>query len=60
MVLCAMLAYLPDNTEGREILELVKKAFSQRLVFTVGSSLTTGYSTAFVIVFTMLCRQENW
>ncbi|NXK58447.1 DTX3L ligase, partial [Sylvietta virens] len=35
-------AYLPDNEEGREILELLKKAFKQKLIFTVGQSRTTG------------------
>ncbi|XP_036387466.1 E3 ubiquitin-protein ligase DTX3L-like isoform X2 [Megalops cyprinoides] len=35
-------AYLPDNKEGREVLRLLQKAFDQRLVFTVGTSRTTG------------------
>ncbi|CAH1274664.1 DTX3L [Branchiostoma lanceolatum] len=35
-------AYLPDNKEGREILQLLKTAFDNRLVFTVGTSATTG------------------
>ncbi|NWI66180.1 DTX3L ligase, partial [Todus mexicanus] len=35
-------AYLPDNKEGREILQLLKRAFNQKLVFTVGQSCTTG------------------
>ncbi|XP_073490646.1 uncharacterized protein [Aquarana catesbeiana] len=35
-------AYLPDNREGREILRLLRKAFDQRLIFTVGDSRTTG------------------
>ncbi|CAF0788912.1 unnamed protein product [Adineta steineri] len=35
-------AYLPDNKEGREILELLQKAFEFRQVFTVGQSRTTG------------------
>ncbi|KAM5151897.1 uncharacterized protein ACMZJ9_010181 [Mantella aurantiaca] len=35
-------AYLPDNHEGRDILRLLKKAFDQRLIFTVGESRTTG------------------
>ncbi|XP_009990825.1 PREDICTED: E3 ubiquitin-protein ligase DTX3L, partial [Tauraco erythrolophus] len=35
-------AYLPDNKEGREILQLLKRAFSQKLIFTVGQSRTTG------------------
>ncbi|NXR93828.1 DTX3L ligase, partial [Hypocryptadius cinnamomeus] len=35
-------AYLPDNKEGREILQLLKRAFHQKLIFTVGQSRTTG------------------
>ncbi|RLW04694.1 hypothetical protein DV515_00005654 [Chloebia gouldiae] len=35
-------AYLPDTEEGREILQLLKRAFNQKLIFTVGQSHTTG------------------
>lgn len=35
-------AYLPDNEEGQEILQLLKRAFDQKLIFTVGQSRTTG------------------
>ncbi|XP_029286512.1 uncharacterized protein LOC115007705 isoform X2 [Cottoperca gobio] len=35
-------AYLPDNNEGREVLHLLEKAFDQKLIFTVGTSRTTG------------------
>ncbi|XP_034726394.1 E3 ubiquitin-protein ligase DTX3L [Etheostoma cragini] len=35
-------AYLPDNKEGREVLGLLKKAFDQKLIFTVGTSRTSG------------------
>ena len=31
-------AYLPDTREGREVLQLLKRAFDARLVFTVGNS----------------------
>ena len=37
-------AYLPDNSEGREVLQLLKRAFDARLVFTIGTSNTTGRS----------------
>lgn len=30
-------AYLPDNYKGREIFGLLKKAFSQKLTFTIGN-----------------------
>ncbi|XP_036067760.1 serine-rich adhesin for platelets isoform X6 [Oryzias melastigma] len=36
-------AYLPDNKEGNEVLMLLKKAFDQKLIFTIGASRTTGY-----------------
>ncbi|NWX39257.1 DTX3L ligase, partial [Steatornis caripensis] len=35
-------AYLPDNKEGQEILQLLRRAFNQKLIFTVGCSRTTG------------------
>ncbi|XP_076740547.1 uncharacterized protein LOC101472302 [Maylandia zebra] len=35
-------AYLPNNKEGNEVLRLLKKAFDQRLIFTIGTSRTTG------------------
>ncbi|XP_056294633.1 uncharacterized protein LOC130209097 isoform X1 [Pseudoliparis swirei] len=36
------IAFLPDNKEGREVRLLLKRAFDQRLIFTVGTSRTTG------------------
>ncbi|XP_078584064.1 E3 ubiquitin-protein ligase DTX3L-like [Branchiostoma floridae x Branchiostoma japonicum] len=38
----ARMAFLPDNTEGRKVLKLLKRAFENRLVFTIGTSVTTG------------------
>ncbi|XP_040060090.1 uncharacterized protein dtx3lb.2 isoform X2 [Gasterosteus aculeatus] len=35
-------AYLPNNQEGKEVLHLLKKAFDQKLIFTIGTSVTTG------------------
>ena len=35
-------AHLPDTREGREVLQLLRRAFEARLVFTVGTSTTTG------------------
>ena len=34
--------YLPDNKEGRKVCQLLKKAFHQKLTFTIGRSTTTG------------------
>ncbi|XP_071143215.1 uncharacterized protein [Mytilus edulis] len=35
-------AYLPDNTEGQKVHRLLRRAFEQRILFTIGSSRTTG------------------
>jgi deltex-like protein len=35
-------AYLPNNREGREILQLLKRAFDDQHIFTIGRSSTTG------------------
>ncbi len=35
-------AYLPDNDKGRKVLRLLRHAFEQRLIFTVGRSTTSG------------------
>ncbi|XP_057211368.1 probable E3 ubiquitin-protein ligase DTX2 isoform X2 [Triplophysa rosa] len=34
--------FLPDNDKGRKVLELLKVAWTRRLIFTVGISSTTG------------------
>ncbi|KAG7483703.1 hypothetical protein MATL_G00041130 [Megalops atlanticus] len=36
------LCFLPDNNKGRKVLELLKVAWTRRLIFTVGTSSTTG------------------
>ena len=41
-------AYLPDNTEGREVLCLLIKCFWRQHTFTVGTSVTTGRSNVVV------------
>ncbi|KAJ6641186.1 putative E3 ubiquitin-protein ligase DTX2 [Pseudolycoriella hygida] len=35
-------AYLPNNSQGQEVLALLKIAFERRLCFTIGTSATTG------------------
>ena len=35
-------AFLPDNQEGRHVLNLLRKAFELRQIFTVGESRTSG------------------
>ncbi|XP_004392002.1 PREDICTED: E3 ubiquitin-protein ligase DTX3L [Odobenus rosmarus divergens] len=37
-------AYLPDNEEGNEVLRLLRRAFDQKLIFTVGDSRAQGVS----------------
>lgn len=37
-------AFLPDNEEGREVLRLLRRAFQQKLIFTVGDSRVSGAS----------------
>ncbi|WP_419832183.1 macro domain-containing protein [Endozoicomonas atrinae] len=34
--------YLPDDSEGRDVLRLLRKAFDQRQTFTIGRSRTSG------------------
>ncbi|XP_028849626.1 putative E3 ubiquitin-protein ligase DTX3 isoform X2 [Denticeps clupeoides] len=36
------IAYLPDSPEGNRVLGLLRRAFEQRLTFTIGTSMTTG------------------
>ena len=35
---CTRVTYLPDSTEGREVLGLLKRAFDAKLIFTIGTS----------------------
>lgn len=35
-------AYLPGNNEGIEVLSLLVEAFSRKLTFKIGTSITTG------------------
>ncbi|XP_019861653.1 PREDICTED: probable E3 ubiquitin-protein ligase DTX3 [Amphimedon queenslandica] len=41
-------AYLPNTPEGQEVLRLLKKAFDAQLIFTVGTSHTSGASNSVV------------
>jgi deltex len=36
------IVYLPNNQEGKEILALLKVGFDRKLLFTIGTSVTTG------------------
>uniref|UniRef100_A0A672KNF7 E3 ubiquitin-protein ligase n=1 Tax=Sinocyclocheilus grahami TaxID=75366 RepID=A0A672KNF7_SINGR len=35
-------AYLPDSPEGNRVFRMLRRAFEQRLIFTIGTSMTTG------------------
>eukprot|EP01015_Nassula_variabilis_P034627 TRINITY_DN8563_c0_g2_i2.p2 TRINITY_DN8563_c0_g2~~TRINITY_DN8563_c0_g2_i2.p2 ORF type:complete len:170 (-),score=24.07 TRINITY_DN8563_c0_g2_i2:139-648(-) len=50
-------AYLPDNEEGREVCDLLKTAFERKLIFTVGTSVTTGQSN--VVVWNGIHHKTN-
>jgi deltex-like protein len=39
-------AYLPNTETGKHVLRLLKRAFDRRLIFTIGTSLTTGEEDA--------------
>lgn len=39
-------AYLPDSPEGARTLALLRRAFDQKLIFTVGRSTTSGRDNA--------------
>ncbi|EGD83182.1 hypothetical protein PTSG_03813 [Salpingoeca rosetta] len=41
-------AYLPNNKQGREVLALLQVAFDRRVIFRVGTSITTGVSNTVV------------
>ncbi|KAI4579151.1 hypothetical protein MJT46_000519 [Ovis ammon polii x Ovis aries] len=51
-------AYLPDNKEGNEVLALLRRAFSQKLIFTVGESRTLGVSG--VITWNDIHHKTSW
>ena len=39
---------MPKNKEGEEVLELLKTAWNRRLIFAVGTSVTTGRSNTVI------------
>ena len=41
-------AYLPDTDKGNDVVDLIKLAFQRRLVFTIGTSVTTGHKNVLV------------
>jgi len=41
-------AYLPDNPKGNKVLQLLQEAWNRKLIFTVGTSVTSGMQNAVV------------
>eukprot|EP00828_Plagiopyla_frontata_P016780 TRINITY_DN2196_c0_g1_i1.p2 TRINITY_DN2196_c0_g1~~TRINITY_DN2196_c0_g1_i1.p2 ORF type:complete len:155 (-),score=22.69 TRINITY_DN2196_c0_g1_i1:14-478(-) len=41
-------AYLPNTAEGNEVLNLLQKCFDRKLIFTIGTSVTTGVKNQIV------------
>ena len=41
-------AFLPDCAEGREVCDMLRRAFDARLIFTIGRSITTGLDNVVV------------
>ena len=42
------IAYVPDSPEGRKVVQLLRKAFDAQLIFTIGTSHTSGATNAVV------------
>lgn len=42
------IAYLPNNAEGKELLELLRIAWDRRICFTIGTSVTNGQENVLV------------
>eukprot|EP01127_Copromyxa_protea_P011593 TRINITY_DN2923_c0_g1_i1.p1 TRINITY_DN2923_c0_g1~~TRINITY_DN2923_c0_g1_i1.p1 ORF type:complete len:132 (-),score=15.41 TRINITY_DN2923_c0_g1_i1:148-543(-) len=41
-------AYLPDNSEGNEVLRLLQLAWDRKLTFTIGTSVTSGATNSVI------------
>lgn len=50
-------AYLPDNTEGKRLLSRLKYAFMRGLIFSVGTSQTTGKASS--VVWSTICHKTS-
>ena len=42
------IAYVPDSPQGKKVVRLLRKAFQARLIFTIGTSHTSGKTNAIV------------
>ncbi|XP_042881862.1 probable E3 ubiquitin-protein ligase DTX2 isoform X2 [Penaeus japonicus] len=51
-------AYLPNNAKGKKVLSLLKEAWNRRLIFTVGTSVTTGMQDA--VTWNEIHHKTEW
>lgn len=42
------ISYFPDTDQGNQVVDLIKEAFKRRLIFTIGTSSTTGQNSCVV------------
>ncbi|XP_068238085.1 E3 ubiquitin-protein ligase DTX4 [Palaemon carinicauda] len=51
-------AYLPNNPKGKKILGLLQEAFRRKLIFTIGTSVTTGIQDA--VTWNEIHHKTEW
>lgn len=51
-------AYLPNNAKGKKVLSLLREAWQRRLIFTVGTSVTTGTQDA--VTWNEIHHKTEW
>ncbi|KAK8743605.1 hypothetical protein OTU49_001157 [Cherax quadricarinatus] len=52
------MAYLPNNQKGKTVLKMLKEAWRRRLVFTIGTSVTTGIQDA--VTWNEIHHKTEW
>ncbi|CAL4067511.1 unnamed protein product, partial [Meganyctiphanes norvegica] len=52
------IAYLPNNTKGKKVLSLLQEAWRRRLIFTIGSSVTSGLKD--VVTWNEIHHKTEW
>ncbi|XP_064079837.1 protein deltex-like [Macrobrachium nipponense] len=51
-------AYLPNNQKGKKVLGLLREAFERKLIFTIGTSVTTGIQDA--VTWNEIHHKTEW
>lgn len=51
-------AYLPNNQKGKKVLGLLQEAFDRKLIFTIGTSVTTGIQDA--VTWNEIHHKTEW